>query len=188
MSAAEDQAAVEKILAGDLSAFEGLVRRWQGPIVNLAYRFSRDRSRAEEIAQDVFLRAFRSLGQWRRDAAFSTWLFALATNLCCSELRRIPIQTVALEDVVEPRDPRAIDGGLEEKDRDRAVRRAVASLPPKYRETLILFYFHDMDVSSAARSLALPEGTIKARLSRGREMLRRKLSQGFGESLLGKET
>jgi RNA polymerase sigma-70 factor (ECF subfamily) len=58
-----------------------------------------------------------------------------------------------------------------------AVRRAVGVLPAKYREALILFYFHDMDVASAARSLGLPEGTVKARLSRGREMLRSKLPQ-----------
>ena len=187
MSAAEDQAAVEKVLAGNTSAFEGIVRRWQGPLVNLAYRFCRDRSRAEEMAQEAFLRAYRSLDRWRREAAFSTWLFALATNLYCSELRRIPLRTVPLDDIVEPRDSRAIDGGLEDEDRNRTVRRAVFTLPQKYREALILFYFHDMDVPSAARSLGLPEGTVKARLSRGREMLRSKLSQRLVASAFRKE-
>jgi RNA polymerase sigma-70 factor (ECF subfamily) len=187
VSAAEDRAAVEKVLAGDSSAFEALVRRWQGPLVNLAYRFCRDRGRAEEMAQEAFLRAYRSLDQWRREAAFSTWLFALATNLYCSELRRIPIRTVPLDDVTEPRDPRAVDRGLAVEDRDRVVRRAVFALPAKYRQTLILFYFHDMDLASTARSLALPEGTVKARLSRGREMLRRKLSQQQVAPLLRKE-
>jgi RNA polymerase sigma-70 factor, ECF subfamily len=187
VGAAEDQAAVEKVLSGDTSAFEGIVLRWQGPLVNLAYRFCRDRGRAEEMAQEVFLRAYRSLDRWRRDAAFSTWLFALATNLYCSELRRIPVRTVPLDDVAEPRDDRAIDGRLEEEDRDRAVRHAVFALPPRYRETLILFYFHDMDIASTARSLALPEGTVKARLSRGREMLRSKLSQRFVAPQLRKE-
>ena len=62
-------------------------------------------------------------------------------------------------------------------DRDRAVRRAVSALPPKYRDALILFYFHDMDVAAAAQSLGLPEGTLKARLSRGREFLRNKLDR-----------
>ena len=187
MSAAEDQADVEKVVAGDTSAFENIVRRWQGPLVNLAYRFCRDRGRAEEMAQEAFLRAFRSLAQWRREAAFSTWLFALATNLCCSELRRIPVRTVGLDDIVEPRDHRAIDGGLEHEDRDQVVRRAVFALPPKYREALILFYFHDMDIATTARSLTLPEGTVKARLSRGREMLRNKLSKQLGEPLVRKE-
>ena len=180
MSATDDQADVERVLAGDISAFEGIVRRWQGPLINLAYRFCRDRGRAEEMAQEAFLRAFRALGQWRKDAVFSTWLFALATNLYRSELRRIPALTVSLDDIPEPRDARASDGGLEDHDRDLAVRRAVGALPAKYREALVLFYFHDMDITTAARSLGLPEGTVKARLFRGREILRSKLPQLLG--------
>ena len=175
MSPSEDQSDVERVLAGDISAFEGIVRRWQGPLINLAYRFCHDRGRAEELAQEAFLRAYRGLGQWRRDAVFSTWLFALATNLYRSELHRIPAQTVSLDDIAEPADGHSSDGGLEDRDRDIAVRRAVGALPSKYREALILFYFHDMDVATAARSLSLPEGTVKARLSRGRDILRGKL-------------
>lgn len=176
MNAADDQNAVERVLGGDVSAFEEIVRRWQAPLVNLAYRFCHDRGRAEEMAQEAFLRAYRNLQQWRKEAAFSTWLFALATNFYRSELRRIPVY-VPIEDVREPADQRAQDGGLEEKDRDRAVRRAVFALPEKYREALVLFYFHETDVPAAARSLGLPEGTFKARLFRGREILRGKLPQ-----------
>jgi RNA polymerase sigma-70 factor (ECF subfamily) len=177
LSVSDDQAAVERVLAGDISAFEEIVRRWQSPLINLAYRFCRDRGRAEEMAQEAFLRAYRGLQQWRREAAFSTWLFALATNFYRSELRRIPVRTISIDDVREPVDPRASDGGLEDEDRDLAVRRAVFALPAKYREALILFYFHEMDVPAAARSLGLPEGTVKARLFRGREILRTKLPQ-----------
>jgi RNA polymerase sigma-70 factor (ECF subfamily) len=100
--ASQDQAAVDKVLAGDTSAFEHVVRRWQGSLVNLAYRFCRDRGRAEEIAQEAFLRAYRSLARWRR-AAFSTWLFALATNLYCCKLRRAPVRTLGLDDIVDER-------------------------------------------------------------------------------------
>jgi RNA polymerase sigma-70 factor (ECF subfamily) len=175
LSASEDEADVDKVLAGEIAAFERIVRRWQGPLVNLAYRFCRDRARAEEMAQEAFLRAYRALDRWRKDATFSTWLFAVATNVFRSELRRIPAATVSLDEVAEPRDSRAIDGGLEDQDRDRTVRLAVSGLPSKYREALILFYFHDMDVAASALSLGLPEGTVKARLSRGREILRAKL-------------
>jgi RNA polymerase sigma-70 factor (ECF subfamily) len=84
---------------------------------------------------------------------------------------------VSLDDAADPIDPLAIDGGLEEADERRRLRRAVDALPSKYREALVLFYFHDMDVASAARSLALPEGTVKARLFRGRDMLRRKFAR-----------
>jgi RNA polymerase sigma-70 factor (ECF subfamily) len=177
VAAADDSVDVDRVLAGDVAAFERIVRRWQAPLVNLAYRFCRDRWRAEEMAQEAFLRAWRALGDWRRDAAFSTWLFALATNLYRTELRRIPVRTVPLDNAGQLRDLRGEPIGIEidDDDRDRAVRRAVLTLPAKYREALILFYFHDMNVRDAALSLSLPEGTVKARLSRARKLLRGKL-------------
>lgn len=181
MSASDDQADVQKVLAGDIDAFENIVRRWQGPLVNLAYRFCRDRGRAEEMAQEAFMRAYRALGAWRGDAAFSTWLFAVATNLYRSEIRRFPPRSISIDEVAEPVDLRIEDPLRLAEDRDRAVRRAVFTLPPKYREALTLFYFHGMDVAAAAQSLGLPEGTVKARLSRGRELLRNKLPQLMAE-------
>jgi RNA polymerase sigma-70 factor (ECF subfamily) len=172
LSADADRGDVERVLAGDIDAFENIVRRWQGPLINLAYRFCRDRSRAEDMAQDAFLRAYRGLRGWRQDAAFSTWLFALATNLYRSQLRRIPARARPLDEVAEPRAPFI---GAEDETRERAVRDAVRTLPAKYRETVTLFYFHENDVAQAARSLGVAEGTVKARLNRGREMLRGKL-------------
>lgn len=181
VSANDDEAYVERVLAGECAAFEGIVRRWQGPLVNLAYRFCGDRGRAEDMAQEAFLRAYRSLRGWRRDAAFSTWLFALATNLYRTELRRIPARTIPLDDVVEPAGtPGRTDERLAGESRDRAVRRAVLALPAKYRDVLTLFYFHEMDVAATAQSLGLPEGTVKARLSRGRDILRGKLPSLVG--------
>lgn len=168
---------VDKVLAGDASAFEGIVRRWQGPLVNLAWRFCGDRGRAEDMAQEAFLRSFRALARWRREAAFSTWLFALAANQYRSELRRLPPPAAGSDALDDVHDPRATDATVEDADRDRAVRRAVRTLPPKYRETLILFYFHDMNVQVAARTLGVPEGTVKARLARGRDILRSKLAR-----------
>lgn len=179
MGASDDQSNVERVLAGDVDAFELIVRRWHRPLINLAYRFSRDRGRAEEMAQEAFLRAYRSLHQWRKDAAFSTWLFALATNVYRSELRRIPVQPVSIEEAGELAEGRVVRSGLEYQERTRAVRELVVRLPAKYRDVIVLFYFHEMDISSAAKSLALPEGTIKARLSRAREILRTKLLHIF---------
>ncbi|HMD22441.1 MAG TPA: sigma-70 family RNA polymerase sigma factor [Alloacidobacterium sp.] len=177
MSATEDQADVERVLSGDVASFEGIVRRWQGPLVNMAYRFCNDRGRAEEMAQEAFLRVYRSLASWRRDAAFSTWLFAVAANLYRSELKRIPAGNVALDDVAELMDKRSHSLDFEEHQRDRMIRRAVMALPAKYRDAMILYYFHEMDVPAASKSLGVPEGTVKARLFRGREILRSKLPQ-----------
>lgn len=175
MRPSQDEADVERVLAGDVSAFEQIVNRWQRPLINLAYRFCRDRGRAEEMAQEAFLRAYRGLRRWRKDSAFSTWLFALATNCYLSELRRIPAQAVPLDDVAELKDTHVLDGRFEAGDRDRRVRSAVLALPPRYRDPLVLFYFHDKDVTATAESLNLPIGTVKARLFRGREILRSKL-------------
>lgn len=181
MAAREDQEDVEKVLAGEISAFERIVNRWQGPLINLAYRFCRDRSRAEDMAQEAFLRVYRGLKGWRKDAEFSTWIFAIATNSYRSELRRIPERTLAMDTIESVADWIAESTRSKDGDRDRAIRLAVSSLPAKYKEALVLFYFHEMEISAAARSLGLPEGTVKARLSRGRKILREKLPQFLGK-------
>jgi len=195
ISAAEDLADVNRVLAGDVAAFEGIVRRWQGPLVNMAWRYSRDRGRAEELAQEAFLRAWRGLGQWRRESSFSTWLFALAANVFRSELKRFPTVTVPLEAAPEPSGSPTQHNTLSKELSRGAVRRAVLALPHRYREPVVLFYFHEMDVTAAARTMHLPEGTMKARLSRARALLRRRFPHleaeqaevDFGALTTGKE-
>jgi len=165
---------VERVLAGDTTAFEGIVRRWQGPLVNMAWRYCRDRARAEEMAQEALVRAWRGLAGWRHASSFSTWLFALAANVYRSELNRFPTVDVPLEEIAEPASPANQYEEMAEHRRSEAVRRAVLALPLRYREPLVLYYFHEMDVGAAARTMGLPEGTVKARLARGRELLRKR--------------
>ena len=162
-------------LAGSQPAYQEIVRRYERPVFNLIARIVRDSTLAEDVAQVAFVKAFRGLAKWRREAAFSTWLFALAANLYRTEIRRIPPRTVGLDEIAEPVDPRGTEPDLEDREQRRLVQRALKTLPPKYRDALVLFYFHGMDIVTAAQSLRLPEGTMKARLSRGRDMLRRKL-------------
>jgi RNA polymerase sigma-70 factor (ECF subfamily) len=169
-----DEADVARVLAGEVGAFEDIVRRWQGPLVNMAWRYCRDRGRAEEMAQDAFIRAWRGLASWRRESSFSTWLFALAANVFRSELKRFPTEDLPLEQIAEPAEPASQHDALHEKSRYEAVRRAVLALPMRYREPVLLYYFHEMDVGQAARTMGLPEGTIKARLARARDLLRRR--------------
>ncbi|MGA2849704.1 MAG: RNA polymerase sigma factor [Terracidiphilus sp.] len=171
-NAAEDLADVDRVLAGDLQAFEGIVRRWQAPLVNMAWRYCRDRSRAEELAQEAFIRAWRGLTSWRRDSSFSTWLFALAANVYRSDLKRFPTVTLPVDEAPEPSSPATQHDALAAQQSTDSVRRAVLALPARYREPVILFYFHEMDVAAAARTMGLPEGTLKARLSRARVLLR----------------
>jgi RNA polymerase sigma-70 factor (ECF subfamily) len=171
-NAAEDLADVDRVLAGDVQAFEGIVRRWQGPLVNMAWRYCRDRSRAEELAQEAFIRAWRGLAGWRRDSSFSTWLFALAANVYRSDLKRFPTVTLPIDEAPEPSRPAMQHHALAAQQSADTVRRAVLALPARYREPVILFYFHEMDVAAVARTMGQPEGTLKARLSRARALLR----------------
>ena len=180
---AEDLADVARVLAGDVQAFEGIVRRWQGPLVNMAWRYCRDRGRAEEMAQEAFLRAWRGLPQWRQESSFSTWLFALAANVFRSELKRFPTVNLPLEEIAEPAVPAQQHNALQEKSSHEVLRRAVLALPHRYREPVVLFYFHEMDMSAAARTMGLPEGTLKARLSRARALLRSRFPHLNQESL-----
>ena len=169
-----DLADVERVLGGDVNAFEGIVRRWQGPLVNMAWRYCRDRGRAEEMAQEALVRAWRGLAQWRREGSFSTWLFALAANVFRSELKRFPTADARIEDVPEPSRGAVQMSDLAMERSSDQVRRAVLALPPRYREPVILFYFHEMDVSAAARTMRMPEGTLKARLARARALLKKR--------------
>jgi RNA polymerase sigma-70 factor (ECF subfamily) len=167
-----DLADIARVLAGDVEAFEGIVRRWQGPLVNMAWRYCRDRGRAEELAQEAFIRAWRNLGSWRRESSFSTWLFALAANVFRTELKRFPTINLPLDAAPEPAAPATQHRELAAQFNADAVRRAVLALPPRYREPVVLFYFHEMDIAAAAKTMHMPEGTLKARLSRARALLR----------------
>jgi RNA polymerase sigma-70 factor (ECF subfamily) len=181
-NAAEDLADVERVLAGDAQAFEGIVRRWQGPLVNMAWRYCRDRGRAEELAQEALIKAWRGLKSWRREGSFSTWLFGLAANVYRSELKRFPTVTVPMEAIAEPSRPATQHAAVAERVSAETVRRAVLALPVRYREPVVLYYFHEMDLGAAARTMGLPEGTMKARLSRARELLRKRFP-GLEEEL-----
>jgi len=172
-----DLADVERVLAGEARAFEGIVRRWQGPLVNMAWRYCRDRSRAEEMAQEAFLRAWKNLPRWRQESRFSTWLFSLAANVFRTELKRFPVETLPLEETPEASHPAGQLQALSARQSSDAVRRAVLALPLRYREPVILFYFHEMDLSQAATTMGIPEGTMKARLSRARALLRARFPQ-----------
>ena len=172
-----ESAVVDRVLAGDTQAFAAIVQRWQGPLINMAWRYCRDRSRAEEMAQEALIRAWRGLHQWRRESSFSTWLFSVAANVYRTELKRIPSVNISLNQAAEPSSPFAHDAQLDGAARDEAVRRAVLALPEKYREPTILFYFHEMDLAAAAATMGLPEGTMKARLSRARSLLRQRFPQ-----------
>jgi RNA polymerase sigma-70 factor (ECF subfamily) len=168
---AADAEAVRRVLAGDTAAFTPIVRRWQGPLINLAWRFCRDRMMAEDMAQDAFVKAFRALGTFRGEARFGTWLLSLALNSYRSRLRAREPAPVSLDLMPLTASGSGALAALQERERAEMVRQLVTNLPPRYRDPVILYYFQEMNLKEAARVLQLPEGTVKARLSRARALL-----------------
>ena len=175
MTADEDRAAVRRVRAGDAEAFEGIVRRWQRPLLNLAYRFCRNRAESEELVQDAFLRIYSKMDLYREEAAFSSWMFAVATRVFTSHVRRHKPRWLQIEEL--DRLPGGDDPSspTDDRDRDETVRRAVGTLPGKYRDAIVLYYFLEQDVTQAAKALGVSTGTLKSRLFRGRDMLRTKI-------------
>ena len=162
-----DLADVRRVLDGHPEAFEGIVRRWQRPLLALAYRYCRDRSRAEELVQEAFLRAFRKLALFKATAAFSSWLFKLATRVFISEMRRAGLPPSGADEPERLPAWESFAAAVESRDLAETLRRAVSRLPEKYRDALILFYFMEQDLNRTAEVLGVPAGTIKARLHRG---------------------
>ncbi len=175
MSDEQDAADVGRVLVGDVEAFEGIVLRWQEALVTLAFRYCRDRHRSEEMAQSAFVKAYLALRQWRGEGPFRRWLFVIAANVYRSEMRRNRLFMLPLDAARDACQKTSDIERGEVEERKEIVRRAVTRLPEKYRDVLVLFYFHEKDVLETAQSLGVAEGTIKARLHRGRALLERAL-------------
>ena len=173
--ATEDQDATDlaRFIAGNAGAFEAIVVRWQQRLVSLAWRFCRDRSMAEDMAQEVFVKLFRSAKSFRGDAKFSTWLITIAVNTFRSRLRDEGQPLASLETYHLATAP-TVQGTIEHGQEVEAVRRAVLALPEKYRDAILVYYFEEKDLSESAAVLGVAEGTLKARLHRARELLKRR--------------
>ncbi|MGH9749585.1 MAG: RNA polymerase sigma factor, partial [Candidatus Polarisedimenticolia bacterium] len=168
---------------GDLEAFRSLVDRHRARIFTLAARMVRDRSEAEDMAQEAFIRIYRGLPAFRGDAAFATWMTRVALNTFYRYLRRRPREE-SLDRVDAGGEP--IDGAAETADPGAGpetaaldaqtaarVRRLAASLPQPFRAAVAVFYLQERSIEEAARQLGVSQGTLKSRLFRGREMLLR---------------
>ena len=172
-----DAADAQRVVAGDLDAFAGIVQRWQHRLINLAWRFCRDRAMAEDIAQEIFIKVYRSLGSFRAESKFSTWITSIALNTCRSRVRTGNWQPIGLDPARAVAAGTGMQQNMEDRQRDEAVRRAVLTLPERYRDAILMFYFEEKDLAQTAKVLGIAEGTLKARLSRGRDLLKRKVEQ-----------
>jgi RNA polymerase sigma-70 factor (ECF subfamily) len=160
---------------GEREAFDVLVERYQRPIYRLCYRYVNNHEDASDLAQEAFLKAWRAIGRFRGDSAFSTWLYRIAVNACLNfrALRRPQLRELDLA-LVDPR-PGAESRLAREDDASR-VRAAVSRLPDRQRATLILKLFHDLTHEEVAGILGSSVGTVKANLFHALANLRREMT------------
>jgi RNA polymerase sigma-70 factor (ECF subfamily) len=182
-----DEELVEAFQAGDVSAFDDLLVRWDRKIQGAIYRLMGSEDEARDLCQETFLKAYRALRGFKREARFSSWLYQIAVNVCRDRMRRRKGKTlVSIEDLEEngtlmpsPVGPTALDL-VEASDLARAVASAVAGLPDEQREVIVLKEYQGLTFVEIAEVLGLPTSTVKTRLYRGLGQLKeRLLSQGI---------
>jgi RNA polymerase sigma-70 factor, ECF subfamily len=173
MDSALERALLERCRAGDDDAFRELVDRYKDLVFALIARTVQDRARAEDLAQDVFLRVHRGLPYFRGEARLSTWIYRIVANVCVQDHSRP--RTVSLDDDRTPVRPTATDrqfGDLELRDR---LEKAIARLPANYRLLVAAHYLDGVQYEELADALQLPLGTLKTQLYRAKQQLRRLL-------------
>ncbi len=187
MDVQAELALIHRAADGDADAFGALMRTYERQVYNLTLRMTGNPDDALDLSQEAFLRAWRGLGGYRFDSAFSTWLYRLASNVCIDFLRRrkkqktIPLYTAG-EDGEERElpipDPNAdaeaaVLRSLERED----MARAMARLEPEYREALVLRAVYGLSYQEIGERLDIREGTVKSRIARAREKMRRMMKK-----------
>jgi RNA polymerase sigma factor (sigma-70 family) len=183
----EDQI-INRILKGDQSAFALLVEKYQNYVFTLVLRFIESREDAEEIAQDVFVKAYRSLADFRGDSKFSTWLFTITRTTCLSFLRKKKLDTISLDSEksgiqVENRESGFSANGIEQKSRHAMLNQAIGMLSPDDTQVLTLFYKGDQTLEEIGKIMRLDPNTVKVKLHRARQRLREKLEKHFSHEV-----
>jgi RNA polymerase sigma-70 factor (ECF subfamily) len=178
-----DAACVRRLQRGDTGAFEVLVQRHERTIFNLVYRMLGDYDDAAETSQEVFLSAYRAIGQFRGEANFSTWLYRIALNHAASrrksasarQKRLVPIDSADMVDdgQVGPAE------SLEKKELRESVQRALSELDAEDAAVILLRDLQDVSYEDVAHVLKIPVGTVKSRLHRARQALKARLAAYF---------
>jgi RNA polymerase sigma-70 factor, ECF subfamily len=178
-----DEELVAAVQGGDSAAFDVLVRRWDRKIQGAAFRVLGSDDEARDVSQEAFLKAFRGLRGFKREARFSSWLYQIAMNLCRDRLRRRRgREHVSLDDVVESGEPAlrqhpAALEALQTRDVERAVAAAVDALSDEQREVVVLKEYEGLTFPEIASVLGVPLSTVKTRLYRALGQLRIELAR-----------
>ncbi|HEV8611291.1 MAG TPA: sigma-70 family RNA polymerase sigma factor [Thermoanaerobaculia bacterium] len=184
---ADDSELVRGILAGDEALFSILVRRYQTRVVAHVTRMVGSREDAFDLAQEIFLKVFQALDRYNPEFKFSTWLFRIAGNAAIDHLRKRRPRTVPLE-IPDPESRSGVSAiehespgldpyaDLRNVERGEAISRAIADLPPEFRELITLRHFGGLSYEEIARVKNMPLGTVKNKLFRARVVLKERLA------------
>lgn len=175
-----DTELLDKILDGDQPAYAELIRRYQRFVFTLTLRFAKSREDAEEIAQDCFIKAYRSLHSFKRTSKFSTWMYSIIYTTSITFLRKKRLDTFSIDD---DKSQAHIESRIFEFDADRAmvksravyIRKAIEMLLPDDAAIITLFYFNEQSLDETAKAMQLEPNTAKVKLHRARHRLKEKL-------------
>lgn len=183
-----DNEIISKVLSGDQQAYAGLVDRYQDYVFTLAARIIKTREDAEEVAQDVFIKAYKYLSDFRGDSKFSTWLYTIVNNTCITFLRKkkLTVHSLDNEKVFETADN--TDSGMranliEQKSKLAMVNNAINMLSPDDATIITLFYKGEQSLEEIAGILGVESNTAKVRLHRARTRLKEKMETYFAEEI-----
>ncbi len=180
---------IDKLKAGDAAAFDILIERYSPGIFGLLYRLTENAEEASDLTQDTFLRAFRSIKGFRGDSELKTWLFRIAVNESRNRFRwwkrRKRELTISIDSTIGSSDLTISDSLADQSqspeeavlanEREYALKAALLEMPEIYREVIVLYDIEGLTYEETAAALGVRLGTVKSRISRGREELRRRL-------------
>jgi len=181
LASPSDGELIERCLRQENAAWDQILARYRRKVFHIAYKFTGKHDEAEDLSQEIFLKVFRSLDKFHRDADFSTWLSSVARNYCIDRYRASKREKEVLVDDLLAFDQATASAGsnpqrsLEDRDRRSFLRRGLDRLPEKLREAVVLRDLQGLSYQEMAERLGLPEGTVKSRINRGREELARLL-------------
>jgi len=179
---------IEQSLAGNQSAYADLVKRHQRFVFTLALRFAKGREDAEEIAQDCFIKAYRSLASFQGQSKFSTWLYSIVYTTAMTFLRKKRVATDSIDDEntfiqVESRESGYDTNNIENKSRSFYLNQAIAQLLPDDATIITLFYKGEQSLEEIAQALGMETNTVKVKLFRARQRLKEKLEQNLKQEV-----
>lgn len=183
-----DTEIISKVLSGDQQAYATLVNRYQSYVFTLSLRFTKNREDAEEVSQDIFIKAYRALADFKGNSKFSTWLYTIMNNTCITFLRKKRLQTHSLDndgvfDVADSMDSGLRANLVEQKSKVAMVNNAISLLNPDDAEVITLFYKSEQSLEEIAQILGIETNTAKVRLHRARTRLKEKMEKYFAQEV-----